>query len=74
MRIRRGDRVLVTLPGLGRQEYRVVYVGPHTVRLRRSDGVHFDAPRKLLHKQLGISPGWKPRVIPTPLGGQPRAR
>lgn len=70
-----GDQLQLKLRGPV-SSYVVLYVGPYTVRLRRSDGVEVTAKRRTIAKQIGggLAPyptAARPKMISTPMGGAP---
>jgi hypothetical protein len=78
MEMKTGQRVYLKERGKGsRTAYTVEYVGPHTVRLRRADGVIVVVKRRKLaakHALKAYPKAAMPRIILTPMGGQPRSR
>ncbi len=69
-----GSKVYLKLPGLPKQWFTIVFVGPQSLRLKRSDGTSIDVSRNKVRLQLGLggSPGI--HVISTPMGGKPRGK
>ena len=59
------------------EDFEVISVGDHTVRLKRSDGIVIQVKRKLVQGQLPKSllpTKVKYAMLPTPMGGQPSTR
>lgn len=67
-----GSRVYLKLSGEARQWYTVVFAGPQSLRLKRSDGTVLDVSRNKVRRQLGISGSPPAQVISTPMGGKSR--
>ncbi len=50
-----GSKVYLELPGVPRQWYTIVFVGPKSLRLKRNDGTTIDVSRNKVRFQLGLS-------------------
>ena len=51
-----GDRVTLTLSGLERQEFTILFIGPKSLRLKRADGTELVVSRDKVRRQLNIPP------------------
>ena len=60
---RPGDRVVLKLSGLGKQEYTVLFIGPKSLTLRQIDGKELVISRDKVRRQLNIPPSPARKII-----------
>ena len=58
-----GDRVTLKLPGLEKQEFTIVFIGPKSLRLKQEDGTELVVSRDKVRRQLNIPPSPARRII-----------